>query len=319
MLNKKILSTCDDRLTLNVANKIAFDKRVKLSQEFDEELKKDVDLMDFAANPEASRNVINEWVENITKDKIKNLIPEGSVTEETVMMLVNAVYFKGNWMHKFSKERTVMDWFNVSSNERVKVQMMFQEKVNLKYCKFADDKSKLDVSVVQLPYCSSSSNHYSMLLLIPNNSEDDVNDVILKLSDENCKEIFDSIIPTDVNLTIPKFKLEYKSMLKRVIVNMGCGSIFGNVDLPKFVDVHSTPPIQVSEIIHQAVIEVDEEGTEAAAATAIMMRFCAVHEPEPEPIIDLKFDRPFIFMLLEDTTQLVLFLGLLRNPSISSA
>jgi serpin B len=258
--------------------------------------------LDFINNTENSRITINRWVEEKTKDKIKDLIPKGSIDRVTRLVLTNAIYFKGLWLEQFSKNNTQEKDFRIEPNNSVKVPMM----------SFAGEKAKFNygetekVQVLELPY---EGNELSMLVLLPKNN--DLRAAEESLTSEKLSALRKSLRNQRVDIFVPKFKFEMKYFMAQDLQQMGMPLAFaqGKAD---FSGMTGNRDLYIGDVIHQAFVEVNEEGTEAAAATGVVMKAMAIMQPE-KPIV-FNADHPFIFFIQERATGNILFLGRVKNP-----
>lgn len=251
--------------------------------------------VDFAGATEASRLTINRWVEQKTADKIKDLLAKGSLTELTRLVLTNAIYFKGDWATKFKPEMTKPMPFHVSAEKTVDVQMMRQTGDFL----FSENE---DVKVLELPYVGKD---LSMVLLLPKTNMADLD---AKLDAARLAEWTGQVTEREVDIYLPKFKFETKYELQDLLSGMGMVDAFA---LPPadFSGISGQKDLYITKVIHQAIIEVNEEGSEAAAATAVIMGVKAVlHKPV------FKADRPFLFLIRHNETGSILFMGRVNNP-----
>uniref|UniRef100_A0A5K3EPT6 SERPIN domain-containing protein n=1 Tax=Mesocestoides corti TaxID=53468 RepID=A0A5K3EPT6_MESCO len=246
---------------------------------------------------------INRWIAENTKEKIKELLATGTISSLTRLVLANAVYFKGNWKAKFDKKDTDKHAiFHTLSGGEVKTSMMHR-KAHYPMADFVD----LEVRALKIPFeC------HEMLIVLPE-EEKGLPDVLKKLKEnpESFKELFtsDQYFDTEVILKLPKFCLGGESMeLKDALVQMGLGSIFSEKDAD-FSGITGDRSLTVSDVYHQAVIEVDEEGAEAGAATAVQMVFYCMSMPPPEFVVD----HPFIFFIVTESGFPV-FMGHVVEP-----
>merc|ERR1719402_2137687 len=289
----------NDNFTLETANNMYVQDGYKLVEKFTEKMRNffntEATLTDFAKSEEATK-LINGWVEEKTRDKIKDLIPEGVLDGMTRLVLVNAIYFKGDWASKFDESRTSEAKFYVSKTETVKAKMMKQTLgVNFKYIK------ELDAEVVELPY---KGNRLSMYIVLPRELAG-LSDVENKLNEKNVDIIFQDFNHREKSyryIVLPKFKLEQTLDMKEHFQKLGITRMFegGKAD---FSGMAGEPgDLVVSKVIQKAFIEVNEEGSEAAAATA------AVVTGKSGP---LRFvcNHPFMFFIRDKLTEMVLFSG----------
>lgn len=254
-------------------------------------------LLDFAAQPEPSRKVINEWVEDQTEDRIMELIPEGGIDSATVLVLVNAIYFNAAWAHKFDDEATAAADFTTLSGATVSVPMMSALEP-LGYYEAAG------VRAVEKRY---DGDELSMVLIVPDDGtlpsfEDG-------LSSASLRAILDGLQLQTGTLSMPKWRHEGETIsLRNVLTMLGMGVAFG--DAADFSRMGTGG--QISDVYHQAFVEVDETGTEAAAATAVVIR--TTSGPPPSQFT-LTIDRPFIYLIRDIATDTILFMGRVTDPS----
>jgi serine protease inhibitor len=251
-------------------------------------------LLDFAAQPQSSRLVINDWVAEQTEDKILDLLPSSAVTSDTRMVLTNAVYFKAAWMNQFEKISTAEEPFHLLDNSDISVSMMKQVE-RMGYA------AGSGWTAVELPYEGYSS---SMVVIIP----DDFPSFEQNLSVDIVSSIIESINFTRVKLSFPKFSFTKELALNDVLSAMGMPTAFS--DSADFSGMSAGANLVISDVRHKAFIDVNEEGTEAAAATAVGISLTSM----PPPSIPVTVDRPFIFMILDRDTKAILFLGRVVNP-----
>ena len=286
-------------ITLETASKLFPEKSFAVSQTFYEKCLKYYDAqtesLNFLENPEDSRKQINEWVEQQTKGKITDFLPGGSVRNSTKLVLANAIYFKGNWLDKFKEtETTDMDFF-VSESEKQKVKMMTQKR---KY-NFTKDE-KLGVNVVELPY---KNEEFSMLLFVPT-EKFGLGALEKSLTPDIFESITSQMFETEVILGLPRMKFEYEVDLVSHLQQLGISDLFeaGKADL---TGLSNSGNLHVSGAFHKAVIEVNEEGSEAAAATGMLVMMSLLPLP-PEQVI---CDHPFMFVIRHIPTSTILFVG----------
>ncbi len=259
--------------------------------------------LDFIGDTEGSRLTINKWVEEKTNDKIKDLIPSGALTSAIKLVLTNAIYFKGEWVKQFNKEYTKEQNFRITPNNTVQIPMMQR----------TDDKSIFNYSeasnfqMLELPY---SGNDLSMLIILP---KDNLESIENSLTLENLLKWKEGLSKQKVNVYIPKLKFETKYFMQKPLSEMGLPTAFS--DLANFTGMVDTPKanLKISKVIHQAFIELNEEGTEAAAATAVIMTRTATAYSPPKPTF--RADHPFIFIIQQKNTGNILFIGRVYDPS----
>ena len=298
------LSRKDIKHEFNIANALWAEKNFYFLNEYFEIISQHyqglIENLDFIKKPEQSRERINKWVEFETKEKIKNLIPQGIINDSTRLILTNAVYFKGEWLEEFNQINTQKDNFYISSRESVKVNMMQRLDEDALFPYYATE----NFQIMEMPY---DGEEISMFVLLP--KEKDLKELEKKLTLASLDLWQENLEEQRVKVYFPKFKIETKYFLKSVLDEMGMATCF--TDQADFSGITGQRDLLINEIIHQAFVEVDEKGTEAAAATGVVMDLTSVPS---EPIPVFRADRPFIFLIQEKETKTILFMGRLVNP-----
>ncbi|ADN35779.1 proteinase inhibitor I4 serpin [Methanolacinia petrolearia DSM 11571] len=261
--------------------------------------------LDFINQPEESRVSINDWVAEKTNDKIEDLIPEGMIDSMTRLVITNAIYFKGTWVLQFDKNMTTEADFTTPSGETVTVEMMKRTDDDAVYGYTETD----GLQVLEMPYENESGKKLSMIVLLP--KENDLKAAEDALSADNFEEIENSIKSKQVKVYFPKFKLETEYLLRDILIDIGMPAAFSGS--ANFSGMDGTTNLFISNVVHKAFVEVNEEGTEAAAATAVVM--ASGMSPEKEPIPVFRADHSFIFMIQDDETGNILFIGRISNPA----
>ncbi|KAM4834957.1 uncharacterized protein RHO17_023523 [Thomomys bottae] len=288
---------------LRIANRLFGEKSYTFLSSFKDSCYKyyqaEIEELDFVSAAEESCKHINSWVAKKTEDKITELLSPASVTSDTRLVLVNAVYFKGNWKRSFDKKRTHERPFKVSKNEQKPVQMMCM-KATFK-CTYIGE---IFTRILVLPY---ESEELSMIIMLPD-EHIDLKTVEQEITYEKFVEwtTLDKMDEEEMEVSIPRFKLEENYDMKDVLSGMGMPDAFdqGKAD---FSGMSSNRDLYLSKVVHKSFVEVNEEGTEAAAATAAIMmmrmmtpRFCA--------------NRPFLFFIQHGKTNAILFCGRFASP-----
>ncbi|XP_071010652.1 leukocyte elastase inhibitor-like isoform X4 [Oncorhynchus clarkii lewisi] len=294
---------------LKLANRLYGEKTCNFLTEFLESTQKfyraDMKAVDFLGAAEETRGQINSWVEQQTENKIKDLLKQGTVSGLTRLALVNAIYFKGNWLNRFDQKDTKEMTFKINQSESKPVQMMHQiKKFPFNYV------PDYNLQIVELPYVDEE---LSMFVLLPEEATDG-SDPLVKLESELTMEKLDEWTTrsnmdtgTDIIVYLPKFKLEEDYELNDPLVQMGMKDVFvgGMADLS---GMNGKGGLFLSTVAHKAFVEVNEEGTEAAAATAGMIAFCMFREEH------FTADHPFLFFIRHNKTKSILFLGRFSSP-----
>uniref|UniRef100_A0A9L0RBA5 Serpin domain-containing protein n=1 Tax=Equus caballus TaxID=9796 RepID=A0A9L0RBA5_HORSE len=276
---------------------------LKYAQEYMDKVKKfylaSVESADFGNAAEESRKKINSWVESQTNGKIKDLFPDGSLSS-AILVLVNAVYFKGQWDKKFDKKRTVEEKFWLNKDTSKSVQMMRQTSF-FNFTEVEDMQAK----ILEVPY---NGKDLSMMLLLPN-EVDGLKKLEDKLTTEKLIEWTSSqnMRESLVNLHLPRFKVEESYDLKDTMISLGMLDAFSPQDAD-FSGMTGSRGLVVSKILHKSFVEVNEEGTEAAAATGIVTKLSS------PPIYSFHCDHPFLFFIKHNKTNSILFLGRVSSP-----
>jgi len=263
-----------------------------------------LEMVDFRSDYEQARQRINTWVEEQTFDRIKNLVPENGVNSATRIVLVNAVYFKAQWVDIFQERATKPQPFFVDGKAASKVPTMSRTGY-MRYGKVAGDK----LAVLELPY---ESGPFAMDIVIPED-KDGLADVEAKLDPGHVDAWLAAASSSYVDLSLPKFKVEPPDAIRlaKTLISMGLKTAFS--DAADFTGMAPKEElIQLAEAFHKAFIEVNEKGTEAAAATAIVGR-AGSGMPSDGPIA-VKVDRPFLFMIRDRQSGAILFMGRVTNP-----
>jgi serpin B len=257
-------------------------------------------IVDFADQPETARREINAWVEKQTADKIKDLFPKGSIDASTTLVLANAIYFKAAWMIPFEKKRTSDEEFNVSATKKVKVPMMRQKR----FFSYMENDA---LQTLELPYKGGT---LSMMVLLPRKI-DGVAELEKSLTAEKIDEIRSKYVNREVEMFFPKFKLDSSFFLNKSLNTLGMKSAFGGE--ADFSGIDGNRDLFISVVVHKAFVDVNETGTEAAAATGIGI---AGAMPPKDPPAIFRADRPFIILIRDQVSGAILFLGRVINPEL---
>jgi serpin B len=256
-------------------------------------------LVDFENAPESARRQINDWVSEQTRGRIKDIIPSGMIDPVTRLVLANAIYFKATWEYKFNADDTADKPFYLLNGDTVSVPMMeIGHQVNLSYA--AGDGWQ----AVSLPYKGGLT---EMVVIVPDTGNFETFESTL--SAERYDEILAAMEPQDVILSMPKYTFETQFGLKEILASMGMQAAF-DPNTADFSGIDGQRDLVISDAIHKAFIAVDEKGTEAAAATIIIMGLGAIM---PQGIV-LTIDRPFFFFIRDVPTGTILFMGRVLEP-----
>jgi serine protease inhibitor len=253
-------------------------------------------LVDYKTNAEAARKAINGWVDGQTESRIPELIAPGVLDENTRLALVNAIYLKAPWLTPFSPDNTATGPFTRPDGSTVDASLM-QAQIGARYASGAGWQA------VELPYVGGS---LALTIILP----DDIAAFEASLTPAILDGITGGLANREVNLTLPKFGIDSKLELRDVLTAMGMPTAF-DPDRADFSGITTEAQLYISAVIHQANIDVDEKGTTAAAATAVVIGRTSM----PADVVTLRVDRPFLFALRDVPTGTVLFLGRVADPS----
>ena len=287
--------TADKQTTLNIANYIALNKEFKLKKEFASTIADSyqgaVESLDFT-NSESTKR-INGWCSEHTNDMIPTIIDQ--VEPSAVAYILNAIYFNGTWTDKFDKNNTKKEQFNGYTRDIMYVDMMHR---NAKYYYTSNDV----YSAVTLPYGSGA---YSMTVILPNEGKF-ITDLTKTLNADTIASLRRNMEECLVDLKLPRFTTEMKLPLKGIVAKLGAPSMFDatRADFSSFANGN----VYVSEMLQKAKIEVSEEGTKAAAVTMGMVKLTSMRPQEPRRV-DFHCDRPFVYMIQDNYTGAILFMG----------
>ncbi len=263
-----------------------------------------LERVDFGGNPEGARKTINAWVEKKTENKIKDLIPPKTFNSETNLVLTNAVYFKAEWLSKFKKRSTRERTFKLAGGKKVRAPTMYQRG-------FFGYGQAGDLQILEMGY---QGKRMSMVVLLPRKVAG-IAALEKSLSSDKLTVLLAGVRNMQVRVYLPKFKITSDAKLKKALSSLGMGLAFKR-RVADFSGMNGIKPpsdgcMYIQDAIHKAFVAVDEEGTEAAAATAVIMG-AADSVPPPAPVF--RADHPFIFIIRDRVSGAVLFLGRVMNP-----
>jgi serpin B len=292
-----LLNNIDKTVNFQAANSIWHSQDLALQSNFVTANQKYFDAkvqgLDFT-NP-ASKDIINKWVKEKTAGKIDEIVKE--IRRDHLLFLLNAIYFKGNWTYTFDKKNTREAPFYLTDGSTRNVNMM--ELKNARYLLYQDATKTL----VDLPY---GNKQFSMTLLIPS-GDSKLTDIAGDLNLANLNNWLSKADSTSLALYLPKFTMEYEVKLKETLSAMGMEEAFGNqADFSRMIE-GITGGIAINEVTHKTFVDVNEEGTEAAAATSIDVILTSLPP-------SIRADKPFIFLIREKSSNTILFIGKLENP-----
>ncbi len=290
-------------VTLDIANRVWVQKSYRLLPAF----ARGVELVfaagfaeaDFADRAEAARQEINGWVESRTRNRIRNLVPAGLLSPMTRMVLVNAIYFHGAWETSFPENRTEAAPFHIAPGRTVRADLMQAHLERVGY------RAEPGLQVCELPY---RGRNLSMVVLLPEAGK--LGDLEARIATEGFDAVCGAVVPQTVDVALPRFKIEAQFVLNEPLATLGMRDAFDS-SKADFSGMTGTRDLFVSIVLHKAFIEVNEKGTEAAAATAVIMERGAAIPSKP---VEFRANRPFLFALRDRPSGAVLFLGRMARP-----
>ena len=289
----------DPKVIMEIANSIWYREGFEVEQDFITTNKDHfyAEMRELDFNRPDAVDIINQWVSDNTHELIDEIIKE--ISPETVMYLINAIYFKGTWTYEFDPEETQLLPFYPEQASELEVDAMRQETA-LNY--YSDENMQL----VELPY---GDEKYSMLVFLPAGNHTCA-DLLARMNENNLDSWTGLFSETNVLVQIPKFRFETFKKLKDPLSEMGMEVAF--TEAADFTRINPAGNLFISEVLHKTFIDVNEEGTEAAAVTAVVIELTST-EPGPQ-LVQFIADKPFLFMIREKTSGSILFIGKLSQP-----
>jgi len=260
-------------------------------------------LMDCSNDAAGARKKINGWVEDKTNNKIKDLLQPDDIQKNTRLVLVNAIYFKASWLNPFSERQTRLETFTIPGSPAVKVPTM-------NHTCFVNHLGNDEFQLAQLAY---KDDEVSMVIILPN-KKDGLAAVEKKLSSKMLQQALARAKPTNVHVSLPKFKMTEEFSLGDDLTALGMKEAFiaGVADFSGMeAKVSREKSLFISKVIHKAFVDIHENGTEAAAATAVIISLGGAAPPPP---ISFKADHPFLFLVRHNATGSILFMGRVHDP-----
>ena len=290
------LQNADEKVTMEIANSIWYrdtfpveDEFIQVNQEYYDA---EVSPLDFS-NTDAAKETMNNWVANKTNDKIDKIVE--FINPLDVMFLMNAVYFKGQWKYPFNEDKTTQRSFFPRDGEMIQAPTMLIEEDFL----FLENDF---CTGVELPY---GRGNFSMVLLLPDEGQLP-EDIINNLSSDSWDDLLSEADTTEILVSLPKFKFSYYKMLNQTLKNLGMEKAFDKLEA-NFEKINRNEVLYISRVNHKSFIDVNEEGTEAAAVTSVGITTTSMPD-------NISFNRPFVFAIREQSTNAILFSGIIERP-----
>ena len=301
--NKEIIDALiphDPKVELNVANSIWYRKGYSVLNDFittnENFYNAEVSALDFSAG-EKAKKTINNWVDDKTNGKIDEIVEE--INSDHIMFLINAIYFNASWKFKFEKSATSDRDFFLEDGTTIQVPTMF-------ISTDLETSYQPNFQMVKIPY---GSGKFYMLLLVPD-SENSVSDITENLTATTLDNWLGTMHKSKTDLYLPRFEFEYKKKLNDPLIEMGMPEAFSN--FANFSGINPANNLKISKVLHKSFIKTDEKGTEAAAVTSVEISLTSVG-----PNGGLHVDKPFIFFIMEEDTNSILFCGKVGNPLLN--
>ncbi|KAF7202897.1 antithrombin-III [Nothobranchius furzeri] len=305
-LNCRLYRKKDKTTELRIANRLFGDKSFFFNETYQNisETVYGATLLplNFKVDPEQARITINEWVSNKTENRIQETLPSGALDSTTILVLVNTIYFKGQWKNTFPKEQVLPSDFRVNANRSCQVNMMYQE-MKFQYRYFPDDQ----VQLLEMPY---RGDDITMVIILPSRNIQ-LSQVEERLNLKKLNSWLSQLTETTVSVSVPRFRLEDGFSLKDKLQQMGLTDLFNpdTASLPGILE-DGSEVLFISDAYHKAFLEVNEEGSEAAASTAVVAVGRSLNMNREVFLAD----RPFLVLIRESTLNTLLFVGRVSNP-----
>jgi len=296
----KLLLNADPKVQMQIANSIWYRNGFTAQQDFIKTCQSyfDAEVRGLNFDDAKSADVINNWVNDKTNGRITKMI-QPPISDEIVMYLMNAIYFKGDWRHQFDKKNTVPEDFTLSDGTKVKPDMMNME-THMPF--YQSDGIKM----LDMAYGDSV---FSMTVILPP-SGTNIDDFVANLTRDKLDTWIGQLHNVKVKITMPKFKIEYETDLNKVLADMGMKVAFDPLHAD-FSNINPDKQLYISKVKQKTYVKVDEEGTEAAAATSVSIRVTAIIDT---PVF--RADRPFVYLIRERSSGTILFIGKMENPAL---
>lgn len=296
----RALLAVDKQVLMSIANSVWIENDFTVKKSFTDILTDyyNADEKTFDINDASAPDKINAWIEDNTNGLIKKMVDK--LNDNTVMLLINAIYFKGKWKSQFEESKTIQMPFFKSGGNQINVPMMKQK---TDFSVYEGNGFKL----AEFPY---GQGNFVMDVILPD-EQGGLSNTVASVSDESFNAWLSMMNERETDVSFPRFKYGFKKTLKDVLTDMGMGIAFTDgADLSNITDQYD---LLINEVTHQTYIETNEEGTEAAAATVVDIGIVSM----PPPALVFKMDHPFIYIIRETTTNSIIFMGRVADPSVN--
>lgn len=294
------LLNIDKRVLISIANSVWTEDDFEVKKAFIDVLTSyyDAESKAFDIGDPSAPGLMNSWIEDKTNGLIREMIDQ--LPDNTVMLLINAIYFKGQWKLQFDESKTVDETFFLAGNSQVTVPMMKQKK---DFKVFEGNGFK----IAEFPY---GQGNYVMDVILPDDKEG-LNSTIALINSPDYELWVNQMTEQEIEVSFPRFKYGFKRTLKDILSDMGMGIAF--TEYADFSNISEQFDLLLNDVAHQTFIETNEEGTEAAAATVVTVGTTSM----PPPPLEFRMDHPFLYIIRETSTNSILFMGRVSDPSVN--
>jgi serpin B len=310
-LSEKLFAPTEEacKLKLRSANAIFAEQDTTFLPNFksliENEYRAEAQALDFSKSDQATQ-LINTWVSNETNQKIRDLLQQGDIDASTRMVLVNALYFQGTWQSQFNKKATTKRPFSIDENTSLAVSMMRQ----VNQFRYFDDAN---VQVAILPLCSAEHARPSLIVVLPK-TPGNFSRISERISTQDLQNYLATSTSQRLDLQLPAFCLRKRYDLQKALTSLGMGIAF--TDQADFSAIDGMKDLYLSKALHEGYFDLNENGIEAAAATAAAINVTSVGPSKEKPILFIA-DHPFLFFLIDEESGVVLFAGKFSDPNLS--
>ncbi|KAI3388954.1 hypothetical protein SNEBB_002865 [Seison nebaliae] len=302
-----MMKSFDSLKEVTMVNKMYVHNKMPLETSYrylaTEYFKADAQNVDFGGNKKKIVSNVNNWVSKNTNNLITKLLDESDITPLTRLILLNAIHFKGTWLKQFNKRSTRPSIFTLSNGRSSSIDMM---NIQSKF-RFMENSKDFDAKILSMPY---EGDRLSFIIMLPNDKKKGFETISSKFDSELFHKVVNNLLVQNVQVSIPKFKIETAESLKKPLIDMGADNAF--TGSANFQGISKKEDLYISDVLHKAVLDVNEEGTEAAAVTGVIMNTKSFSHHKPLQII---CNRPFQYFIYDHKLNMILFAGHFANPN----